>query len=187
LRLVGDLLLVAQIEAGKLQLEPVVVDLAEHARDSHEAERPKATEMGIELALTGDLETSLSADRVRLAQVLDNLVSNAIKFTPEGGSVSVDLSHRNGDVLLAVSDTGMGIPAAEQAGLFQRFFRTKGATRHAIQGTGLGLVITKAIAEAHGGSIEVESEEGAGTTFRVTLPLAARPAATGSQTLDAAA
>ena len=172
---------------GKLQLEPVEVDLAELTRDCLEAARPRATEKGIALVLTGDLETTLSADRVRLAQVLDNLVSNAVKFTPEGGTVTVDLSRRNGDVVVAVADTGMGIPADEQAGLFQRFFRTKGATRHAIQGTGLGLVITKAIAEAHGGSIEVDSEEGVGTTFRVTLPLVARAGKARGQALDEAA
>jgi PAS domain S-box-containing protein len=187
LRLVGDLLLVAQIEAGKLQLEPVDIDLGHLIRDCLEAARPRAAEKGIELVSTGDLETTLSADRVRLAQVFDNLVSNAVKFTPEGGSVTVELSRRNGEAVVAVTDTGIGIPVEEQAGLFQRFFRTKSATRHAIQGTGLGLAITRAIAEAHGGSIEVESEEGAGTTFRVTLPLRTGAETAGGQPLHRAA
>jgi signal transduction histidine kinase len=103
--------------------------------------------------------------------LLDNLVSNALKFTPDGGSVEVRLARRNGSALLQVADTGMGISDEEQRHLFQRFFRTAEATRNAIQGTGLGLAITKAIAEGHGGTVSVESVEGRGTTFTVELPL----------------
>jgi PAS domain S-box-containing protein len=170
LRLVGDLLFVAQIEAGKIALERQDVDLAELARECVEAARPRATEKAIELVLVGDPGPAIEGDSTRLAQLLDNLVSNAIKFTPEGGRVGVTLVRANGRVLLAVSDNGMGISADEQQRLFQRFYRTEGATRQAIQGTGLGLTITKAIVEAHGGSISVESAEGEGTTFLVDLP-----------------
>ncbi len=170
LRLVGDLLLIAQIEAGKLTLERGLVDLAVLAADCVEAARPRADEKGVALVLEAGAVPALSGDRVRLAQVLDNLVSNAIKFTPGGGKVTVGLAQQNGHVLVAVSDTGIGIPVAEQGRLFERFFRTSGATQRAIQGTGLGLAITKAIAEAHGGEISVESEENVGTTVRITLP-----------------
>ncbi|MEX2048173.1 MAG: PAS domain S-box protein [Gemmatimonadota bacterium] len=185
LRLVGDLLLIAQIEAGKLTLERGPVDLAMLARDCIEAARPRADEKGVALVLEAGPVPALSGDCVRLAQVLDNLVSNAIKFTAGGGKVTVGLAQQNGHVLLAVSDTGIGIPAAEQGRLFERFFRTSGATQRAIQGTGLGLAITKAIAEAHGGEISVVSEENVGTTVRITLPPAssvgpaAKPAAAG--------
>jgi PAS domain S-box-containing protein len=186
LRLVGDLLFVAQIEAGKLALERQDVDLAELARHCVEAARPRATEKEIELVLEGDAGPAIIGDSTRLAQLLDNLVSNAIKFTPEGGRVGVRLELENGHVLLAVSDTGMGISADEQTKLFQRFYRTAGATQRAIQGTGLGLTITKAIAEAHGGSISVESAEGEGTTFLVELP-ASDSAGTGGSSASAPA
>ena len=171
LRVVGDLLFVAQIEAGKLAIERERVDLTGLATDCIEAARPRAAEKHIDLELEGEASVELLGDRTRLAQLLDNLVSNAIKFTPGGGRVGVRLSRDNGHVVLAISDTGMGIPAEEQANLFQRFFRTSEATKHAIQGTGLGLTITKAIAEAHGGTISVKSGEGKGTTFVVDLPV----------------
>jgi signal transduction histidine kinase len=109
-------------------------------------------------------------DRARLAQVLDNFVSNAIKFTPEGGSVHLATRRHRDEVEIIVSDTGMGIAAAELPKLFQRFFRTERATSSATPGTGLGLAIARAIVDGHGGHIGVESEEGAGTTFRVFLP-----------------
>ena len=173
LRLVGDLLFVAQIEAGKLMVERDAVDLLSLARDCIEAARPRATEKQIQLRLDGTEIEGFLGDRVRLAQLLDNLVSNAIKFTAEGGRVDVRLAATDPSaVAIAVSDTGMGIPKEEQGRLFERFFRATGATQKAIQGTGLGLTITKAIAEAHGGSIAVASEEGLGTTFAWSMPLA---------------
>jgi len=171
LRLVGDLLFVAQIEAGKLVLEHEPCDLRELASDCIEAARPRATEKEIELTLEVETPAELQGDRTRIAQLLDNLVSNAIKFTPEGGRVGVRLTRCEGRVLVDVSDTGIGIAPEEQEHLFERFFRTSETKRHAIQGTGLGLTITKAIVEAHGGSIEVESEPGIGTTVIVGLPL----------------
>jgi len=102
--------------------------------------------------------------------VLDNLVSNALKFTPAGGSVM--LSARNGDGRLhvEVTDTGIGIPQEELGQLFSRFYRASTATRRAIPGTGLGLVIARAIVEGHGGTIALESREGQGTRVTVTLP-----------------
>jgi signal transduction histidine kinase len=110
-------------------------------------------------------------DAARLAQLLDNLLSNAIKFTPAHGRVSVRVSRSNGSVVLEVEDTGPGIPLDERGRLFERFFRARSATESAAPGTGLGLSIAKAIAEAHGGSIGVTTEEGVGTCFRVELPL----------------
>jgi len=172
LRLVADLLFVAQVGAGKLPLEECEVDLVRLAEQAVEAARPLAFERGIELSLDADPIPVLDADPARISQLLDNLVSNALKFTQEAGRVEVRVSGRADHIALEVADTGIGISAAEQEHLFGRFFRTRAANDLAIQGTGLGLSISKAIAEAHGGTIRVESEEGAGTTFRVALPLA---------------
>jgi signal transduction histidine kinase len=112
----------------------------------------------------------VDGDRSRLAQLLDNLVANAVKFTPGGGRVDLCVRGAEGRALIEVADTGIGIPADEQSRLFERFFRASSATEQAIPGTGLGLAIAKAIVQAHGGEIAVESVEGAGTTFRVLLP-----------------
>ena len=171
LRLVGDLLFVAQLETGEFALDLGEVDLPAVAAEALEAARPSARDKGLELEFDAEVIPTLRGDRARLGQLLDNLVSNAIKFTPAGGSVAVRVGARNGDAVLEVSDTGIGISAEDQGMLFQRFFRTTAATEQAIQGAGLGLAITKAIVERHGGTIGAESEEGAGTTFRVELPL----------------
>ncbi len=111
-------------------------------------------------------------DRTRLAQLLDNLVSNALKFTPPGGLVRVQLRTSGTKAVLEVSDTGVGMPAKDQEGLFDRFYRTPGARRQGVPGTGLGLSIVKAIVDAHEGTIGVVSSEGTGTIFRIELPLA---------------
>jgi len=169
-RIVEDLLLVAQIEANRLELDPAPADLAELAAAAVEAALPAAAEQGIELVLDARGALPLEADAGRLGQVLDNLVSNALKFTPAGGSVM--LSARNGDGRLhvEVTDTGIGIPQEELGQLFSRFYRASTATRRAIPGTGLGLVIARAIVEGHGGTIALESREGQGTRVTVTLP-----------------
>jgi signal transduction histidine kinase len=113
--------------------------------------------------------------------VLDNLISNALKFTPSGGRVDVRLSAADGTAVIEVQDTGLGIAEDEQEQLFERFFRSAQATRNAIPGTGLGLTISKAIVERHGGQIELESSEGVGTTVRVCLPLSHKLALAASE------
>jgi signal transduction histidine kinase len=115
----------------------------------------------------------LEGDAAYLERLVLNLVSNAVKFTPEGGSVDVDVTAGSEVAELRVKDTGMGIPLEEQGRLFQRFFRSTLATEHAIQGTGLGLHIVRSIAEAHHGSADFESTPGVGTTFRILLPMSA--------------
>jgi signal transduction histidine kinase len=172
LRLVNDLLAVARADAGRLGLEIGEVDLAAVAREAVQGAERAAEERGI--ALSMDLEAGsllVGGDRARLEQVVDNLVSNAVKFTPPGGDVTVRLSAEGDRALLEVADTGMGIPRSEQDRLFQRFYRTTLAIQSASPGTGLGLAISKMIVDAHGGTIDVESEEGAGSVFRVRLPL----------------
>jgi signal transduction histidine kinase len=172
LRLVSDLLFVAQIESGRLTLELGEVNVPLLARDSVEALRPAAERGSVELRLDMAPVPPLRGDPARLGQLLDNLVSNAVKFTPPGGRVVVALGASGDHVVLAVSDTGIGVSSAEQRRLFDRFFRASSARVRAIEGTGLGLTIARAIVEAHGGSIGFTSAEGEGTSFRVHLPLA---------------
>lgn len=169
-RIVEDLLLVAQIEANRLELEPAPADLAELAAATVEAALPVAKEQGIELLLHTKGSLPLEADAGRLRQVLDNLVSNAVKFTPSGGTVTVSATNGDGQLRVEVTDTGIGIPQDELGQLFSRFYRASTVRRRAIPGTGLGLVIARAIVEGHGGTIALESREGEGTQVTVTLP-----------------
>jgi len=171
LQLVGELLIVAQLDAGKLGLAFADVDLESLAAESVEAARPLAEEKRITLALDVAPVPNLEGDRARLAQLLDNLVSNAVKFTPEGGRVEIQVRASDGHARIQISDTGIGIPTEQQEHVFERFFRAPGTTAQAVPGTGLGLAIARAIVEAHDGSISLESREGEGTTFRVELPL----------------
>jgi PAS domain S-box-containing protein len=187
LRLVGDLLFTAQVDAGRFSLQPEDVDLAGVVRAAEETVRVTAAASGVEVVVdVPDGGLVVHGDAVRLGQACDNLVSNAVKFTPAGGRVTLALrpAWRTADgtvvdapqdgavpvARLAVSDTGIGIPAGEQGQLFARFFRASTARRHAVPGVGLGLAITRAIAAAHDGTVEVASVEGRGTTFTVTLP-----------------
>lgn len=173
MHLVGDLLFLAQVEAGKLTLELGDVALDDVVTEAVEAAKPLADEKGIALRAAVEPTPRMLGDRSRLAQVLDNLVSNALKFSTADGTVDVALSSSAEEAVLEVRDTGIGIAPADQAQLFDRFFRSSEATERAIPGTGLGLTIVKAIVERHEGAIEVESTAGAGTTVRVRLPVRA--------------
>jgi signal transduction histidine kinase len=171
LRLVNDLLFVARLEAGELDLHPTELDVGGIVRQSVEEARPRAAAKGIELGCEVQSVAPLVVDKGRMFQLLDNLMSNAIKFTPAGGRVDVRLLARNRRARIEVADTGIGISQADQARLFERFFRAETATERHIPGTGLGLYIASAIAEAHDGTIDVESQPGHGTTVCVELPL----------------
>jgi signal transduction histidine kinase len=168
-RLVNDILTVARIDAGRLTLEPAHVDLVALAAGEVESAHPTADVKDVELRFASPDELSLQADPMRLGQLLGNLLSNAVKFTPKGGTVTLTLDRRDETAVIEITDTGVGIPADEVDSLFQRFFRASTAATE--QGTGLGLSIVKSIAEAHGGSVSVRSEEGVGTTFLVELPI----------------
>jgi PAS domain S-box-containing protein len=176
LRLVGDLLFLSGVQSGKMALELRSTDLADVVGQVMAGMRPAAKREHIDLALSATAAPRLAADPARIAQVLSNLISNAVKFTPDGGRVEVRLGTEGDQAVLAVADTGVGIPAADQERIFERFFRTALATRQAIPGTGLGLTIAKAIVEAHKGTISVDSDEGRGSTFKVCLPLRPLPA-----------
>jgi signal transduction histidine kinase len=177
LRLVSDLLFVARLEAGQLELHESELDLAAVAQQSVHEAGPRASAGGITIRCETEPVPGVAADRGRMFQLLDNLVSNAIKFTPPGGEVSVRVQAADGAVRLEVADTGIGIPADEQRRLFERFFRASSAADKQIQGTGLGLYIARAIVEAHGGEIMFESEAGQGTAFRIEIPLEHAPVA----------
>jgi signal transduction histidine kinase len=168
--LVGDLLLVAEADGGALTLDIREVDLDALATDTVESARPLADARQIQLTLSPGATRRIQGDPFRLGQMMDNLVSNAIKFTPTGGRVTVRTAFESGQALFEVTDSGPGISSADQAQLFERFFRTRSAVDQAIRGTGLGLAITKAIVDAHQGSITVESAVGKHSTFRVHLP-----------------
>jgi PAS domain S-box-containing protein len=174
LRLINDLLFIAQIEDGQLTVEHDQVDLGLIIEEALSSVAPTARAGNVELAGDGSASLPLIGDGGRLAQLLDNLISNAVKFTPAGGRVEVTAGSVRESVWVEVRDTGIGIDAEDQERLFNKFFRTRAATRASIQGTGLGLAISKAIVQAHDGSIHVESTEGEGTTFRVELPVGLR-------------
>jgi signal transduction histidine kinase len=184
LGLVSDLLFAAQVQAGRVTLEKDLVSIPELLDQAVAAALPAAGDSHIEMKVHVRDDADVIGDRQRLAQVLDNLLSNAMKFTPANGSVGLSVIAREDTVLIEVEDSGIGISAADQKKLFTRFFRTEAAMRKAIKGTGLGLSIVKAIVEGHGGEISVESAEGKGATFRIVLPLAA---AVGSQPVKEAA
>jgi PAS domain S-box-containing protein len=170
-RLINDLLFVAQVNAGKLSVAIDDVDLAAVAREAIDDAGPRALAADVTLELECDPTPTVQADRVRIGQVFDNLISNAIKFTPPGGRVRLTVSMAGDEAIIVVTDSGMGMTPEDQQRLFTRFFRTKAAAK--IQGTGLGLSITKAIIDAHHGSISVESQVGRGTSFVVTVPTGA--------------
>jgi signal transduction histidine kinase len=170
LKVVNDLLFFSGMQDGRLELQVDTVDLARLAAEAAEVSFPNAEAKRLTLTCESKAPAFVLGDAGRLAQMLDNLVSNAVKFTPPGGQVVVR-TFADGEVaMIEVSDTGIGIPASEQAQLFQRFFRSSNAIAQAIPGTGLGLYITKAIAEAHSGWIELESGQDEGTVFRILLP-----------------
>jgi signal transduction histidine kinase len=169
-RLIRDLLDAASIEAGRLSLELGRHDARALVEEIVELFTPLAAPKGIQLeAQLPESEVWVRCDRERVLQVLSNLVGNALKFTPEGGQVTVHLCHDEGVACLAISDTGPGIRADHLPHIFDRYWR--GGSKVA-GGAGLGLYIAQGIVSAHGGRIEVESEPGTGTTFRFSLALA---------------
>jgi signal transduction histidine kinase len=174
MRLVGDLLFVARVDAGNVELERGEFDLAEVVRESVDTFRDRAKREGLELGSEIAEVGNSPGDAGRIGQAVDNLISNSVKFTPEGGSITVRLRPEpGGRAAIEVADTGMGIPEAEQAKLFDHFYRSSGARLKEIEGTGLGLAIVKTIVEGHDGTIAFDSSEGEGTTATISLPLAA--------------
>lgn len=169
-RLIQDLLDVARMEAGRLSVEPARVPTGPLVSEVVDAQQPLAAEacLKLRLELTPNLP-AVSADRERLLQVFENLISNAIKFTAPGGSITIGAALADGAVRFWVADTGAGIPAENLPHLFDRFWQARRADR---RGVGLGLPIAKGLVEAHGGRMWVESTPGRGSTFFFTVPVA---------------
>ncbi|UJA19615.1 PAS domain S-box protein [Thermoleophilia bacterium SCSIO 60948] len=170
LRLVQDLLMLARLEARRFEIRREMIDIGKIVRSHVDDARDAAAAKQIEIDLIDARVGRISGDPHRLGQVVENLVSNAIKFSPEGGRVGVELRDVGAQTVLDVSDQGIGIPEDEVNKVFDRLFRASTASEMHIQGTGLGLTIVKAIVEEHGGTIGVSSQVGSGSRFRVVLP-----------------
>jgi len=168
-RLIGDLLDVASIEAGRLFVEPHPEPVRPLIHEALESARPQALEKSLRLEERLLRSLDVVCDRERVLQVLGNLIGNAIKFTPEGGSVTVSAEPIGDEVVFAVRDSGVGVAAKQLPHVFDRFWQ---ATPKARLGSGLGLTIAKGVVEALGGRIWVETRPGEGTTFFFTMPLA---------------
>jgi two-component system phosphate regulon sensor histidine kinase PhoR len=169
--LVEDLLDLARLESGKIELRLGCVDVAELCRQAALAQRPRSQAQGVELECsTPEEPIRISADRDKLYQVLVNLLDNALRHTPATGRVTISASSNDGSVSIAVADSGSGIPSTALPHIFERFYVVDPARARGRSGTGLGLAIVKHIIEAHGGTIAAESELGVGTVFRCVLP-----------------
>jgi PAS domain S-box-containing protein len=168
--LLADLMLMTQVEAGTFTMECDQVNLTAVARRSVEEAAPAAQKAGIELKILPAEQVACWGDDTRLGQVLDNLILNAIKFTPTGGHVKVRIGENGSNAVIEVIDDGPGMPAAEHKEMFNRFYQGSDARARQVQGLGLGLAITKAIVDAHGGKLDLVTETGAGSTFTAQLP-----------------
>ena len=174
-RLVDALLLLAKADAGRLTLKKEVVSLDTLVLEVYNQARMLSDTVSIEL---GQLDqANVLGDADRLKQLLLNLVTNGVKYTPEGGKVTLSLARENGWAYVRVADTGIGIPAEHLPHIFTPFYRVDPARSRAQGGTGLGLSIARWIVEAHNGRIHVDSQEGKGSVFTVALPLAPKGAA----------
>lgn len=174
LRLSEDVLTLSSVESAGFRLQLTTISPARMLASVREAMLPAAAGRGVSLeSEVGEDVGSIAGDEGQLERVLLNLVSNAIKFTPPRGRVTMAATRRSGSVELVVADTGVGIPEAEQERLFSPFFRAETARVQQVQGTGLGLAIVQTIVERHGGTVSLSSLEGVGTTVRVVLPVAA--------------
>ena len=166
--LTNDLLTLARLESGRIEMDLRPLDLGGLLAELREELQPAARRRGLEIRLDCGRALEVEADALRLHQALGNLIGNAIKFSREDDTVALRAVDRDREVLIEVSDQGVGIPADEVPRLKERFYRA--STAGDAQGTGLGLAITEEIVERHGGRLEVESRVGAGSTFRIRLP-----------------
>jgi signal transduction histidine kinase len=166
-RLLEDLVDIAALEKGVLSIKVAPVDVQAMIEEARALFAATISKKGIQLDWPEAPPVSVALDRDRMLQVLGNLIGNAVKFTPRGGTIAVRTQADERRLVLRIEDTGAGIPAEDLPRLFDRFFRGSRPSGH---GAGLGLAITRALVQAHGGSIEVKSELGKGTSFEITIP-----------------
>ncbi len=174
LELINEVLDISKIESGRLELKRESFDFGQCVEEVLAGIRHQATIKNISLENKNHFHDSLHADRLRVKEVLYNLLNNAVKFTPEGGRVWVEAFSEGNTLHVSVCDTGIGIPEQEHPSIFEKFYQVGDTTGGVREGTGLGLPITKHLVELHGGTISVESRPGKGSSFRLTFPL--RPA-----------
>ena len=170
--LIDDLMDLAQIEAGAVELQRERLPLAELVREVARDLSASAAPRDVRIVVDDDVAVTVEADRRRLGQIVRNLLDNAIKFSREGGTVRLYAGRASGEAYVAVVDEGPGIPRSEQEKIFQRFYQIDRSRSKTRPGTGLGLAIVKHLVQLHGGRVEVESELGQGSTFRVRFPVA---------------
>ena len=178
---VSQLMELTQLDSGEIQLEHDVFDLTELVATTADQMKLLAEDKQIQLETQLSPQVKVQGDRYRLKQLLLNLIDNAIKYCPAGTRIQIRLAPADSGCVLGVKDNGPGIPRGEIQSLFDRFYRIDKVRSREIGGSGLGLSICKSICEAHGGSIEAESDLGRGCTFRVTLPLATSPTLSGKE------
>lgn len=171
--LVQRLLEQARVESGELVLQIADIDLEEVARPIVQSLGPQAASKNVSLEMHAQRPAIVEADEQRLSQVFVNLIDNALRFTPSGGSVTVTLDVEDGYAVVKVTDTGMGIPYKDLPYVFERFYVADPSRTRGVSGAGLGLSIVKQIVEAHHGTVSVDSSLGSGTTFCVRIPMAA--------------
>ena len=171
--LTRDLLDLSRVERGALDVEPV--DLVGLVKEVVSGYADRAEERRIKLRTEVEPGVALRGDRAQLGLLLSNLIDNALRYTPAKGAVCVRLNAAESRAVLQVHDTGQGIPAGELSRVFERFYRVDKARARQTGGTGLGLAIVRHVAEAHGGTVRVDSELGRGSTFTVALPVAGPP------------
>ena len=168
--LLSDLIEISQIESGEMKMSFRYFDIRELLKQTVEEIHPNAEKKNISVAYaSGEAKLEVFGDRERIKQVMVNLLTNAVKYTDAGGDVQIVEENTGGTVRISVKDTGCGIPAEHQPRIFERFYRVDKDRSREVGGTGLGLAIVKHIVEAHGSSVEVQSEAGKGSTFSFTL------------------
>jgi signal transduction histidine kinase len=173
IELVNDLLDASKLESGTMRLDLSTIELRGLIDELRQQMQPLAAEkeIALEVSVPDGLPT-LRADRAKLRRVLVNLVSNALKFTPRGGRVSLSAADEGARVRVSVADTGVGIPEEDLRDIFDKYAQARSRATRSEKGTGLGLYITRQLVELHGGHIEVHSEVGRGSTFSFTIPVA---------------
>src|SRR5207253_6643017 len=172
--LVNDILDLSKVEAGKMELQPRDVDLRETLETVHRAVAPLAAQKSQTLQLGGDIGGVVHLDEGRFRQVLLNVLSNAVKYTPDGGSITTTVARHDGRVEIAVRDSGVGIAPSDQARVFDDFARVESGYSRSQQGTGLGLALARRLVRLMGGDITLESAPAQGSTFTISLPAGAQ-------------